>query len=109
MTCKSVTRRLPEPYSIDDAEYIFPDGRTLKGRGSNVIAAKIELESGKSRFLCRKTGEFFLFSETSVAEADDDAMGTIHPLTEREAKEIYNGLPLKKPVDEAFPKHSRKR
>jgi len=107
-SCKSVTRRLPEPFSLDDSEYIFPDGRTLKGRGSNVVAAKIELESGKSRFLCRKAGAFFLFSEPSAAEADDDSVGTIHPLTEREAKELYNGLPLKKPADEAFPAFARK-
>lgn len=106
---KSVTRRLPEPYSIDDAEYIFPDGRTLKGRGSNVIAAKIEFESGKSRFLCRKSGSFFLYSEPSAAEAGDDDVGMISPLTEREAKEIYNALPLRKPADEAFPVYSRKR
>ncbi len=108
-SCKSVTRRLPEPFSLDESEYIFPDGRKLKGHGANVVAAKIELESGKSRFLCRKTGEFFLFSEPSAAEADDDSVGTIHPLTEREAKEIYNTLPLRKPVDEAFPTYSRKR
>ena len=107
-SCKSVTRRLPEPSSLDEAEYIYPDGRKLRGRGANVVAAKIELESGKSRFLCRKSGEFFLFSEPSAAEADDDTMGTIHPLTEREAKELYNALPLRKSVDEAFPTYSRK-
>lgn len=108
-SCRRVTRRLPEPFSLDDAEFIFPDGRVLRGHGANVIAARIELESGKSRFLCRKAGEFFLFSEPSAAEAGDDDVGMISPLTEREAKEIYNALPLRKPADEAFPVYSRKR
>ncbi len=107
--CKSVTRRLPEPFSLDESEYIFPDGRKLRGRGANIIAAKIALESGKSRFLCRKTGEFFLFTEPSAAVADDDDVGIITPLTENEARELYNGLPLKKPADEAFPAFTRKR
>lgn len=106
--CKSVTRRLPEPFSLDDSEYVFPDGRRLRGRAANILAAKIELESGKSRFLCRKSGQYFLFSENSVAEASDDETGIITPLSEVEAKEIYNGLPLKKPADEAFPALARK-
>lgn len=107
--CKSVTRRLPEPFSLDESEYIFPDGRRLRGRGANIVAAKIELESGKSRFLCRKTGEFFLFAEPAAAEADDDSVGIITPLSEVEARELYNELPLKKPADEAFPVFTRKR
>lgn len=107
-SCKSVTRRLPEPFSLDDAEFIFPDGRVLRARGSNVIAARIELESGKSRFLCRKNGQYFLFTENSVAEASDDEMGTISPVSIEDAKSIFNSLPLKKPADEAFPAFARK-
>lgn len=108
-SCRRVTRRLPEPFSLEEVEYVFPDGRVLRGHGSNVIAAKIELESGKSRFLCRKSGQYFLFTEPAAGEADDDTVGMISPLTEREAKEIYNALPLRKPADEAFPVYSRKR
>ena len=107
-SCKSVTRRLPEPFSLDDAEFIFPDGRVLRARGSNIIAAKIELESGKSRFLCRKSGQYFIFSEPAAGEADDDTVGTISPVSIEDAKAIYNGLPLKKPADEAFPAFARK-
>lgn len=107
-SCRRVTRRLPEPFSLDDSEYVFPDGRVLRGHGSNVIAAKIELESGKSRFLCRKSGQYFLFIETSVAEASDDEKGIISPVSIEDAKALYNGLPLKKPADEAFPAFARK-
>ena len=107
-SCRRVTRRLPEPFSLDESEYIFPDGRRLRGRGANILAARIELESGKSRFLCRKSGQYFIFSEPAAGEADDDTVGTISPVSIEDAKAIYNGLPLKKPADEAFPVFTRK-